>query len=115
MGGHVGVVGDQDLFRFSLPGAGSVRVTWRALVGDDGLVPGDSCPGDAVLRLLRGDGSLLGVDDDDGLSGGCPEIDPARDPFAANLPPGSYAVGVEASGNAAAIPRLYHLEVALLP
>jgi putative phage-type endonuclease len=71
--------------------------------------------GDAVVRLLQGDGTLLGLDDDDGLPGGCPAIDPTRDAFAVNLPAGSYAVRVEESGNDAVISRLYRLEVSVLP
>ncbi len=115
MGGRIGVVGDQDLFRFSLTRTSSVRVTLRALVDAVGRIPGDSCPGDAVVRLLQGDGTLLGLDDDDGLPGGCPAIDPTRDAFAVNLPAGSYAVRVEESGNDAVISRLYRLEVSVLP
>jgi cysteine-rich repeat protein len=101
-GARIGRVGDQDYFAVSVPAGHSILAVIASLTDPEG------CPGPLFMRLQDANGAILGSDEDSGPNG-CPRIDPALHPFAADLPAGRYFLRVEEPGNDAVIPELYRL------
>jgi hypothetical protein len=96
-GGRITPVADQDYFKITVAAGKSLRL--RTTTQFDGT----TCPGNTLIRLYDQNANALGLDDDDGLAGGCSLIDPAVDAFAANLAAGTYYIRVEEQGNDAAV------------
>jgi cysteine-rich repeat protein len=97
--GAITPIGDHDYFAFTVPAVADVRVETFGPAG-----PGScAAPIDTRVELRAQDcASVLVADDDDGI-GACSLINPATDPAARHLAPGTYFVRVEELGNNAEI------------
>lgn len=98
---------DVDYFAVTLTATADLQVETF-----DGNGPG-SCVGlDSVVTLFAPDGTTVLTTADDGGLGTCSRIDPALDPAARHLAPGTYLVMVEDFGNDTVIPA-YTLELTI--
>jgi len=108
--GQISVVGDVDYYKFVIPTAGS---SLRAEITDVLGTP-NTCPASFDSKIYLYDASMtqIGLDDDDGMDA-CSIITPANDPFATNLPAGTYFIKVEEYNNDGTSPP-YILSVGVL-
>ena len=67
--GAIGVVGDEDVFRFTNPGTSDVLARFE--VWDQATGIGGTCGRDPVINIRNAAGARLAVDDDSG-PGVCP-------------------------------------------
>lgn len=88
VGGAVGTITSGDIDVYAITVAAGANLWAQVSNGQGG------CAFDSFLTLYGPDGAtVLGTDDDDG-PGTCAEIDPLRDPFAVDLPAGTYFLAV---------------------
>jgi cysteine-rich repeat protein len=87
--GQISAIGDADYFSVTVTAGSSIRVQTTNITGT-------GCPAgtDTVIRLYSPSDVELGSNDQGGFPS-CSLIDPSINPYAANLPAGTYKIRVE--------------------